>query len=150
MQKQIKQTSQLEELKEQEQKLVEQRKKQPYKIEVKNMPENERYTALDMEGKLFQNIIKMICYRAETAICLLLNSEIYTKQDEIRLLVKSFIKTKGDILPDYKQNTLTIKLYTQSTPRNNQALEELCEILTDSETIYPGTELRLIYKLATN
>jgi hypothetical protein len=150
MQKQIKQTSQLEELKEQEQKLVEQRKKQPYKIEVKNMPENERYTALDMEGKLFQNIIKMICYRAETAICLLLNSEIYTKQDEIRLLVKSFIKTKGDLLPDYKQNTLTIKLYTQSTPRNNQALEELCEILTDSETIYPGTELRLIYKLATN
>lgn len=70
MQKQIKQTSQLEELNEQEQKLVEQRKKQPYKIEVKNISENERYTALDMEGKLFQNIIKMICYRAETAICL--------------------------------------------------------------------------------
>jgi len=114
------------------------------------MPENERYTAFDLEGKLFKNIIKMICNRAETVICLLLNSEIYTKQDEIRLLVKSFIKTKGDILPDYKQNTLTIKLYTQSTPRNNQALEELCEILTDSETIYPGTELRLIYKLATN
>lgn len=150
MQKQIKQTSQLEELKEQEKKLVEQRKKQPYKIEVKNMPENERYTALDMEGKLFQNIIKMICYRAETAICLLLNSEIYTKQEEVRLLVKSIIKTRGDIIPDYKQNTLTIKLYTQSTPRNNNALEKLCETLTDSETIYPGTELRLIYKIATN
>jgi hypothetical protein len=150
LKRQIMLTSQLEELEDQEHNLVEQRKKQPYKIEVKNMPENERYTTLDMEGKLFQNIIKMICYRAETAICLLLNSEIYTKQEEIRLLVKSFIKTKGDILPDYKQNTLTIKLYTQSTPRNNHALEELCEILTDSETIYPGTELRLIYKLATN
>lgn len=24
------------------------------------------------------------------------------------------------------------------------------KLLTDSETIYPGTELRLIYKLATN
>jgi hypothetical protein len=115
------------------------------------MPENERYTTLDMEGKLFQNIIKMICYRAETVICLLLNSEIYTKQEEIRLLVKSMIKTKGDILPDYKQNTLTIKLHTQSMLRNNYALDEkLCETLTDSETIYPGTELRLIYKLATN
>lgn len=83
MQKQIKQASQLEELKEQEQKLVEQREKQPYKIEVKNMPENERYTAFDLEGKLFKNIIKMICNRAETVICLLLNSEIYTKHKEI-------------------------------------------------------------------
>jgi hypothetical protein len=29
-------------------------------------------------------------------------------------------------------------------------MEKLCELLTDSETIYPRTELRLIYKLATN
>jgi len=47
------------------------------------MPENERYTAFDLEGKLFKNIIKMICNRAETVICLLLNSEIYTKHKEI-------------------------------------------------------------------
>ena len=38
------------------------------------MPENEKYTKLDMEGKLFQNIIKMICYGAETTVAMLLNS----------------------------------------------------------------------------
>ena len=150
MQKQINLAEQINQLKAEEQKLVGQRKQQPYKIEVKNMPENERYTKLDMECKMFQNIIKMICYRAETTVALLLNNEIYAKQDEIRSLVKSIIKTRGDILPDYQQNTLTIKLYTQSSPRNNRALEKLCELLTDSETIYPGTELRMIYKLATN
>ena len=148
--KQINQISEINQLKAEEQKLLAQRKQQPYKIEVKNMPENEKYTKLDMEGKLFQNIIKMICYRAEITVAVLLNSEIYTKQEEIRLLVKSIIKTKGDILPDYQQKTLTVKLYTQSTPRNNRAAEKLCELLTDSETIYPGTELKLIYKLATN
>ena len=92
----------------------------------------------------------MICYRAETAVVMLFNQEIYAKQEEIRSLLKSIIKTQGDILPDYKQNTLTIKLYSQSNPKNNRALEKLCELLTDSETIYPGTKLRLIYKLATN
>ena len=148
--KQINQISEINQLKAEEQKLLEQRKQQPYKIEVKNMPENEKYTKLDMEGKLFQNIIKMICYRAETTVAVLLNSDIYTKQEEIRSLVKSVIKTKGDILPDYQQKTLTVKLYTQSTPRNNRAVEKLCELLTDSETIYPGTELRLVYKLATS
>jgi hypothetical protein len=92
----------------------------------------------------------MICYRAETIVKVLINGEIYTKQDEIRSLVKSIIMTKGDIVPDYQQKTLTIKLYTQSTPRNNRAMENLCEILTDSQTIYPGTDLRLIYEIATN
>jgi hypothetical protein len=148
--KQLKQISEINQLKAEEQELLAQRKQRPYKIEVKNMPENEKYTKLDMEGKLFQNIIKMICYRAETTVAMLLNNDIYTKKEEVRLLVKSIIKTKGDILPDYQQKTLTVKLYTQSNPRNNRAAEKLCELLTDSETIYPGTELRLIYKLATN
>ena len=140
----------IDQLREEEHKLVEARKSQTYKIEVKNMPENTRYTKLDMEGKLFQNIIKMICYRAETTVSLLVNGDIYKKQEEIRSLVKSIINSKGDIVPNYLQKTLTIKIYALATPRDNRALEKLCEVLTDSETIYPGTELKLIYKLATN
>ena len=140
---------QIAHLKAEAQKIVEQRKQQPYKIEVKNMPDLIKYTALELEGKMFTNIIKMICYRAETTVSLLLSSEIYAKQDEIRSLVKSIIKSSGDLSPDYQQKTLTIKMYTQSTPRNNRALEKLCQLLTDSETLYPGTELRLVYKLAT-
>jgi hypothetical protein len=150
LQKQMKLTNQINQLKDQVQDLLEQRKVQPYKIEVKDMPENEKYTTLDMEGKLFQNMIKMICYRAETTITLMLNSEVYAKQEEIRSLIKSIIKSRGNIIPDYQQKTLTIEMYTQSTPRNNRALEKLCELLTDSETKYPGTDLKLIYKLATN
>ena len=150
MKKQITKIGQINQLKAEEQELLEARKQQPYKIEVKNMPENTRYTKLDMEGKLFQNIIKMICYRAETTVSMLLNVEIYKKQEEIRSLVKSIIKSRGDMCPDYTQKTLTIKLYTLSNPRDNRALEKLCELLTDSETVYPGTELKLIYKLATN
>lgn len=150
MKKQVNQINQIDQLKAEEQKLVEQRKQEPYKIEVKNMPEDIRYTKLDMECKLFQNIIKMICYRAETTVSMLIEGDTYKKQEEIRLLMKSIIKSKGDILPDYESKTLTIKIYTLSTPRDTRALEKLCELLTDSQTIYPGTELRLIYKLATN
>ena len=148
--KQLNLISKISLLKDEKQKLVAKRNEQSYKIEVQNMPEDEKYTKLDMEGKLFQNNIKMICYRAETIVKILINGEIYTKQDEIRSLVKSIIMTKGDIVPDYQQKTLTIKLYTQSNPRNNRAMENLCETLTESQTIYPGTDLRLIYEIATN
>ena len=150
LKKQVTMINQIDQLREEEQKLVEARKSQTYKIKVKDMPENTRYTKLDMEGKLFQNIIKMICYRAETTISLLVKGDIYKKQEEIRSLVKSIINSKGDIVPNYLQKTLTIKIYTLATPRDNIALEKLCKLLTDSETIYPGTELKMIYKLATN
>lgn len=150
LEKQIKLKNEIQGLKAVEKETIALRKEQPYKIAIKNMPEDERYTKLDMEGKLFQNIIKMICYRSETVVAQLIGKDIYTKQEEARSLVKSIIKTKGDLITDYQEKTLTVKLYTQSTPRNNNALEKLCEMLTDSETIYPGTELRLIYKLATN
>jgi hypothetical protein len=150
LKKQAEQINQINQLKDEEQKLLEQRKNQPYKMEVKNMPEDIRYTKLDIEGKLFQNIVKMICYRAETTVATLIQEDIYKKQEESRSLIKSIIKSRGDIEPDYKQETLTIKIYTLSNPRDNRALEKLCELLTDSETIYPGTNLRLIYKLATN
>ena len=150
LEKQMTLKSEITNLKLEEQRMIELRKLQPYKIEIKNMSENDRYTTLDMEGKLFQNIIKMICYRAETVVANLLGGDIYTKQEEVRLLVKSIIKSKADIQPNYEQKTLTIKIYSLSTPRYNVALEKLCELLTDTETIYPGTEITLIYKLASN
>ena len=148
--KQLKIKNEIEKLEVVEKQTIALRKEQPYKIAIKDMPDDERYTKLDMEGKLFQNIIKMICYRSETVVVQIIGADIHTKKEELRSLVKSIIKTKGDLFPDYQNKTLTVKLYTQSNPRCNNALGKLCELLTDSETIYPGTELRLIYKLATN
>ncbi|HTN68908.1 MAG TPA: hypothetical protein VLZ33_05545, partial [Dysgonamonadaceae bacterium] len=68
---------------------------------------------------------------------------------EKRAFIKSIIKRKADILPDYVNNTLTIKLYTMSTPRENRAIEEICNLSTDTQTVFPGTNMRLIYKSAT-
>ena len=47
--------------------LIKQRKNIAYKIKIEDMPEHLRYTKLHMESKRFLNIIKMICYRAETS-----------------------------------------------------------------------------------
>jgi len=62
----IKQKIELLEVEEQE--IIAQRKQQPYKISVAEMPREERYNKLKTESKHLQNIIKIICYRAETAL----------------------------------------------------------------------------------
>ncbi len=121
-----------------EKELLEQRSQHPYKITIKEMEEKVRYNKLDIESKLFQNIIKMICYRAETNFSILLAANYRKKTNEMRSLTKSLIKTKANIIPDYMKETLTIELYSLSTPRDNKAALEICQTLNDSQTIFPA------------
>jgi len=50
------------------------------------------------------------------------------------------------MIPDYQNQTLTIKLHSLSTPRANQAVKELCNFLNQTETRFPLTNLKLIYE----
>lgn len=115
-------------------------------IEVKSMDPDTKYNKLKTESKLFMNVLRMIAYRAETAVVNLLEDHYSRSDDEGRMLAKEIIKSDADLKPDYSNNTLTIRLHSLSTPRANKAAESLCEILNDTETIYPGTDLRLIYE----
>jgi hypothetical protein len=146
---QLKLSKEIQSMKEQEKSLIEKRKLQPYKITVGQMPEALRYNKLKTESKHLQNIIKMICYRAETALSNIIAAEYKKKTNEIRALVKSVLFAKADIIPDYHENTLCIYLYSLATPRDNLAFENICQLLNDTETIYPGTNLKLIYKMTT-
>jgi hypothetical protein len=146
---QLKLLEEIQSLKNQEQALLEKRKQQPYKITVGQMPEALRYNKLKTESKHLQNIIKMICYRAETAFANMLATEYKKKSNEIRALVKSILFSKADIMPDYKKNTLTIILYSLATPRDNLAMEKICGLLNDTETVFPGSDLTLVFKVAT-
>ena len=126
--------------------LCEERKQTPYYIKVKDMPEKSQYNKLKTESKLFMNTIRMIAYRAETVVANLLTPYYCKSAVEIRMLVKEIIKSDADMIPDYEENTLTIRLHSLSTPRANRAARELCSILNDTETLYPGTNLRLAYE----
>lgn len=139
----------LEELKEQEKLFLDKRKELSYKIKVKDMPEENRYNKLHLESKHVQNIIKMICYRAETSFANLLSPYYAKSINEKRMLAKSIIKSNINLIPDYNQNTLTIELFSLSTPRENKVVENICKILNKQNSIYPNTKLKLIYKMAT-
>jgi len=135
-------------LKSHESELIMQRNLIPSRIRIKDMPEKMKYNRLHLESKHFQNIIKMICFRAESS-CANVLYEFYKKhKNEKRELVKSIINSRGDILYDEKNETLTVCLYSLSSTRMNFALDKLCELLNDTESYYPGVNIRLIYKIA--
>ena len=113
------------------------------------MGEN-RYHKLHTESKLFLNVIKMICYRAETSIANQL-AAYYKKQiNEKRALVKNIINTPCDMFVDLKAETLTVKLHTLATPRDNEAARKISQLINENKPTFPGTKLKIIYKSATS
>ena len=113
------------------------------------MPEHIKYTKLNTESKRFQNTIKMICYRAETSFANLLAVHFKKDANEKRALAKSLIGSIADILPDYTNNILNIKIYSQANSRMNHAIEKILPLLNECETVYPGTNLVVNYQIAT-
>jgi hypothetical protein len=125
---------------------LEKRNSTPSHIQIKDMEAGCQFNKLKTESRLFMNVLRMIAYRAETSIVNLLG-DCYAKiADEGRMLVKEIVNTDADLQPDYENKTLTVLLHSLSTPRANNAVIQLCKLLNESETVYPETELRMIYK----
>jgi hypothetical protein len=129
--------------------LVKERSAIPYKIPLSQMPKESRYNKLNQESKHLQNILKMICFRAETALAAKLAPHFARSRDEIRALVKSIIMLAIDQYPDYQNNRIEITLYPLTNKRSNYALESILHIINQTNTKYPGTDLTLFYKITT-
>jgi len=129
----------------QEQQIKTERSNLKARITLKEMPDIIRYNQLKPESKMLMNIIKMICYRAETSVANILAEQLMDQEDK-RMLVKQIIQNNADIRPDLENNTLTVTLHTLSAPRFNKAVDYLAKLLNQTDTIFPNTNLRLIFK----
>lgn len=113
------------------------------------LPENEKFTNAINEKKHFIDTIKMIAYRAETAMCNIMKPKM-GHTDESRKLIKQIYKSDVDIKPDYDNKTLNISLHKLNYWKDDKILEKLCEELNQTKTIFPGTDLTLFYKLVSS
>lgn len=115
-------------------------------IALKQMPEANRYNCLKKESKLFINVIRMIAYRAETVLYNLIKPIFKNAEKEGRQIIQSIMASDADILPDYEAKTLTVKIHGQATPKMNEILKSLCGQMNETKTIYPQTDLIIIFK----
>ncbi len=115
-------------------------------IALKDMPEANRYNCLKKESKLFMNVIRMIAFRAETVLYNLIKPIFKTADKEGRQIIQSMLASDADILPDYQAKTLTVKIHGQATHKINEILKNLCDQMNETKTIYPQTDLMIIFK----
>jgi hypothetical protein len=128
--------------------LKKQRKAIPRQIPVKDLPVPERFTRLRPERKYFLDTIKMISYRAETSMAATVREKL-ARSDDARALLRQVYNTEADLIPDLNAKTLTVRLHHLTQAAHDAAVTYLCEELTATETTFPGTDLRLVYKIGS-
>jgi hypothetical protein len=114
---------------------------------VKDLPEQDRFQQLRAEKKHFLDTIKLIAYRAETALTHFAREKMH-RLDDARSLIRQVFRTEVDLIPDPQNKTLTVRLHPLTADVHDQVAKYLCEELTSTETVFPGTDLRLVYEIA--
>lgn len=122
------------------------RKATQRKVTIDSLPEALRPTQMLPLNKMLTDSVKMIAYRAETAIVAILRHYL-KKEDEARALARELFVSSGDIEPDMSANTLTIRIHRMASPVHDRAIAGLLEELTKQEFCHPETGAKMIYSL---
>ena len=64
-------------------------------------------------------------------------------------LVRCLYQATGDLIPDENLGLLKIRLHSMTNQSSNETIKKLRAELNESETIFPGTNLRLFYELVS-
>ncbi|MBF6558412.1 MAG: helix-turn-helix domain-containing protein [Acidimicrobiales bacterium] len=97
------------------------------------------------ERKRIHDAIRMATYNAESALARLVGPHYARADDEARTLLREAFGSPADL--QIVGNELHVRLDPLSAPRRTRAIAGLCQELTATKTIYPGTDLILVYSV---
>ena len=119
----------------------------PGHLKWEELPAAEKFERLAPSRKQLVDTVKMIAYRAETAMAAIVREEL-ARPDDARSVLRDLFRSEADLLPDVDHHCLYVQVHPMSNPRSNRAIAHLLEQLNAAELTYPGTNLKLIYSIA--
>jgi transposase len=105
----------------------------------------EPVVKLAPERKHLTNLLKMVAYQAESDLLRLVAPHYRRAGQEGRTLIQSAVATAADL--EVTKTGLRVTLTAQSSPHRTRAIAALCEELNQTNTIFPGSRLRLHYAI---
>jgi len=118
----------------------------PQKVPLHTVLEPDKIVQLERERKVLVDAIKLTAYRAESALARLIEPFFARHEDETRKFLKSVFRATADILPDEKYRRLTVRFHGLASPRATRALADLCDLVSERDVTFPGTDLRIHFE----
>ncbi|MFY9328370.1 MAG: putative transposase [Georgfuchsia sp.] len=122
------------------------RKGLEHRITLDSLSPENRPTQLLPLNKMLCDTVKMVAYRAETALVAILRRHLH-KEDEARALVRALFVSSADLAPDAQSKTLAVKIHRMASPVHDRAIAALLTDLNELNFCHPETGDRLIYSL---
>jgi len=120
----------------------------PAHVTLGELPPAEQFQQLARAKKHLVDTIKMVAYRAETALAMSLRQHM-ARTDDARALLREIFGTAADLCPDESAGTLTVNLHHLSNAGSDRLATKMAEELNATETIFPGTKLKMVFKLVS-
>jgi hypothetical protein len=136
---------QLQRCQERQQKAKDERDALDRRLRVQDFPDEERPQRLRPHRKLLSDGLKMLAYQVESDLVRLVRASYRRSDDEGRTLIAAALQSTGSLLVEGRN--LYVTLLPQSSPHRTRALAELCQLLNETQTCFPGTDLRLHYAI---
>jgi hypothetical protein len=111
------------------------------------LPNEARFDRLSSQSKHFIDTIKMVAYRAETAMAQILTQKM-TRHDDARSRLRAIYNTEVDVNPDLQANTLTIRLHPLANNSSDQAVRRSAEERLQTVSVWVLYENRAMLDLA--
>ena len=121
-------------------KLRSRRRPLPDRVEVKDLSTGALFK-LATERKHLTTLIKMLAFQAESDLVALLSPHYARSNDEGRTLLHEVFRAPADI--DVTDTELRVTLLPLSSPHRTLAVQALFDTLTETATVFPGSNLRL-------
>jgi len=97
------------------------------------------------ERKHLTNLIKMLAYQAESDLLRMVAPHYSRAGQEGRTLLQSALASAANL--QVTETELRVTLAPQSSPHRTRAIAALCDQLNQTETLFPGSRLRLHYAI---
>lgn len=124
--------------------LKERQKHNSKHIQFSQLPEKERFKALTSSRKNLTDAVKMVAYRAETAMANIIAKECGSLE-QARALLRDVFLSEADLIPDSNSKILTVRLHNLATRAHDKMLDQLLLVLNETEMKFPGTNMLLHY-----
>ena len=123
------------------------RKDVPKHCRAGDLGEAEQLDALPSRQRLLLDVIRMIAYRAETRMMLPV-MQAQGQKPHPRKLLRALLTTDADILPDPANGVLRVHILGFGNDACDRQIEALLTEMNATETVFPGTNLRMVYEVA--
>ena len=118
----------------------------PKHVEMGELDEGDKFQELRSGRKRLLDTVKMIAWRSETAMAPILTSPTVDGADARSILQDLFV-SDADIIPEYEDGILRIRVHNASLPAKNRSLAILSEELSKTLNKYTVSEMKIFYWL---